>query len=238
MELQRRPSDTRPPHINRTSHPKRSLRFGANRAVDAHFRFRRKSAPTPNEGEPPRPLGTEDSPSPSLRPPRISSGLTNPFSASTPPNIGVDTSCGKVPTIGANCSHLRPKTPLASAQPTKTNQKSCIAPPPAGLQEIARLHQTASRRLHDEPLRPQHRDLATTPLHQPGIFGPSLSWIPKTQPSPRRSASASSPTKVPECGGEFVLLPFPLDTDTTAPHSVPYSHTRRTAVKQHRSPKS
>ena len=93
LEPQRRPSDTSLPHLNHTSNPKHSLRFAANRAVDAHFRFRRKSAPTPNEGEPPLLLGTGGSPGPSLRPPTVSSRLTCSSSVSAPPNMAVDAFC-------------------------------------------------------------------------------------------------------------------------------------------------
>ena len=93
FELQRRPSNSSLLHINRTDNPKNSLRFGHNRAVDAHFRFRPKSAPTPNEGKPPLPLGTGGSPRPLLDSPIVSSRLTIPFAVSIPPNIAVDAFC-------------------------------------------------------------------------------------------------------------------------------------------------
>ena len=93
LELQLSPSDTSFPHPSFITNPKHSLRFAANRAVDAHFRFRRKSAPTPNEGEPPLLLGIEGSPRPSLRPPIVATRLTNSFVVGALPKIVVDAFC-------------------------------------------------------------------------------------------------------------------------------------------------
>ena len=73
--------------LKRSFDQKQSLRFASRRPVDAHFRFGRKAAPTPNEAKPRLDFYSEASLSQSKLSPKISTRLSQRLGSDAPSNF-------------------------------------------------------------------------------------------------------------------------------------------------------